>query len=56
MQMSYTKHRNAMTTSTPKGTREYAILLSIQQTIRFRNLNFLDFLRAGSLELSANQL
>jgi len=53
---AYTRHRNAMTTSTPKGTREYAILLSIQQTIRFRNLNFLDFLRSGSLELSANQL
>jgi hypothetical protein len=53
---AYTRHRNAMTTSTPKGTREYAILLSIQQTIRFRNLNFLDFLRPGSLELSANQL
>ncbi len=53
---AYTRHRNAMSISTPKGTREYAILLSIQQTIRFRNLNFLDFLRSGSLELSANHL
>jgi len=50
----YTRHRNAMTVSTPKGTHEYAVLLSIQQTIKFRNLSFLDFLRSGNLELGAN--
>jgi hypothetical protein len=50
----YTRHRKVMTVSTPKGTREYAILLSIQQTLKFRNLSFLDVLRSGNLEVVAN--
>jgi hypothetical protein len=47
----FTRLRNVMTTSTPKGTREYVILLSIQQTLRYRGMSFLDFLRSGQLEI-----
>jgi predicted RecB family nuclease len=52
----YTRHRKIMTVSTPKGTREYAILLSIQQTMKFRNQNFLDVLRSGNIQLVAPHL
>jgi hypothetical protein len=41
---AFTKLRNAMATSTPKGTKEYAILLSVQQTLKYRNSDFLKFL------------
>ena len=37
--------------ATPKGTREFATLLSIQQTLRYRGMGFLDFLRSGRLEI-----
>jgi hypothetical protein len=43
--------RNVMLTSTPKGTKEYAILLSIEQTLRYRGRSFMDFLRSGRTEL-----
>jgi hypothetical protein len=43
---AFTRIRNTMATSTVKGTKEYAILLSIQQTLKYRNLEFLDFLRS----------
>jgi len=43
--------RNTMTTSTPKGHREYATLLSIQQTLRYRGMGFLDFMRSGRMEI-----
>jgi predicted RecB family nuclease len=46
---AFTRLRNAMGTSTAKGTREYAILLSIQQTLKYRGINFLDFLRSNNM-------
>jgi predicted RecB family nuclease len=33
--------------SSPKGMREYAILLSICETCKYKGINFLDFLRSG---------
>jgi hypothetical protein len=46
---AFTRLRNAINTSTPKGTREYATLLSIQQTLRYRGMNFLEFMRSGRM-------
>jgi hypothetical protein len=40
-----------MTTSTPKGHREYATLLSIQPTLRYRGMGFLEFMRTGRMEI-----
>jgi hypothetical protein len=48
---SFTRIRNMMTISTPKGHREYATLLSIQQTLRYRGMDFLEFMRSGSMEI-----
>ena len=45
----FTRLRNVMVTSTPKGTREYCILLSLQQTLRYRGIGFLDFLKSGRI-------
>jgi predicted RecB family nuclease len=44
---AFTRLRNVMVTSTPKGTSEYCVLLSVQQTLRCRGIGFLDFLRSG---------
>jgi hypothetical protein len=43
--------RNAIITSTPNGTRDFATLLSIQQTLRYRGRNFLEFMRSDKLEI-----
>ena len=48
---AFTRLRNIMTTSTPKGHREYAVLLSIQQTLRYRGMGFLEFMRSGRTEI-----
>src|SRR3954462_1290841 len=48
---AFTRLRNVMCTSTAKGTSEYCILLSLQQTLRYRGIRFLDFLRSGALEI-----
>jgi predicted RecB family nuclease len=48
---AFTRLRNAINTSTPKGTREFAALLSIQQTLRYRGMGFLEFLRSGRMEI-----
>src|SRR5215469_12118420 len=48
---AFTRLRNVMVTSTPKGTAEYCILLSVQQTLRYRGKGFLDFLRSGRIEI-----
>ena len=48
---AFTRLRNVINTSTPKGTREYATLLSIQQTLRYRGMGFLEFMRSGRMEL-----
>jgi len=44
---AFTRIRNCIAASTVKGTKEYAILLSIQQTLKYRNIEFIDFLRSG---------
>src|SRR5271154_4588164 len=48
---AFTRLRNVMITSTPKGTREYCILLTLQQTLRCRGIGFLDFLRSDRVEI-----
>ncbi len=48
---AFVKLRNAMMTSTPKGTKEYAVLASIQQTLHYRGKSFLDFLRSGKTDI-----
>jgi hypothetical protein len=47
---AFTRLRNAIGTSTPKGHREYATLLSIQQTLRYRGMGFLEFMRSGKMK------
>jgi hypothetical protein len=46
---AFTRLRNGISTNTPKGTREYATLLSIQQTLRCRGMSFLEFMRSGRM-------
>jgi hypothetical protein len=48
---AFVKLRNGMKISTPKGTKEYATLLSIQQTLQYRGRDFLGFLRSGQLDI-----
>ena len=48
---AFTRLRNVMSTSTPKGTKEYCILLTLQQTLRCRGISFLDFLQSGRIEI-----
>jgi hypothetical protein len=48
---AFTRLRNVINTSTPNGTREYATLLSIQQTLRYRGIGFLEFMRSGRMEI-----
>jgi uncharacterized protein (UPF0212 family) len=48
---AFTRLRNVMVTSTPKGTSEYCVLLTVQQTLRYRGMGFLDFLRSGRIEI-----
>jgi hypothetical protein len=50
---AFTRLRNIMSTSTPKGHREYATLLSIQQTLRYRGMGFLEFIRSGRMEIDS---
>jgi predicted RecB family nuclease len=49
---AFTRLRNAISTSSPKGTRDYATLLSIQQTLRYRGRGFLEFMRSGEMEIA----
>lgn len=48
---AFTRLRNVINTSSPKGTRDYATLLSIQQTLRYRGREFLEFMRSGVMEI-----
>jgi hypothetical protein len=48
---AFTKLRNVILTSTPKGTQEYATLLSVQQTLKYRGMDFLEFMRSGKMEI-----
>jgi hypothetical protein len=50
---AFTRLRNVMITSTPKGTSEYCALLTVQQTLRYRGMGFLDFLRSGKTEIDS---
>jgi predicted RecB family nuclease len=50
---AFTRLRNTIATSTPKGHREYATLLSIQQTLQYRGMSFLEFLRSGRMEIGS---
>jgi hypothetical protein len=48
---AFVKLRNGMGTSTAKGTREYAIILSVQQTLKYRNMDFLKFLLSENRDI-----
>jgi Transposase IS66 family len=48
---AFTRLRNMMASSTAKGTADYCVLLSVQQTLRYRGIDFLDFLRSGKTEI-----
>ena len=48
---AFTRLRNVIFNSTPKGHREYATLLTIQQTLRYRGMGFLEFMRSGRMEI-----
>jgi predicted RecB family nuclease len=48
---AFTRLRNVMVTSTPKGTSEYCVLLTLQQTLRCRSMGFLNFLKSGRIEI-----
>jgi hypothetical protein len=50
---AFTRLRNTMASSTAKGTTDYCILLSVQQTLRYRGIGFLDFLRSGKTVIDA---
>jgi predicted RecB family nuclease len=50
---AFTRLRNGMATSTARGTTDYCILLSLQQTLRCRGIGFLDFLLSGRLEIES---
>jgi predicted RecB family nuclease len=38
---------------TPKGVRQYLVLLSISETCKYKGISFLDFLRSGEIDLDA---
>jgi predicted RecB family nuclease len=38
-------------TTTPKGIRDYLVLLSISETCRYKGIKFLDFLRSGQMDV-----
>jgi predicted RecB family nuclease len=37
--------------STPKGIRDYLVLLSISETCKYKGVSFLDFLRSGEIDV-----
>lgn len=50
---AFTRLRNVINTSSPKGTHDYAVLLSIQQTLRYRGKEFLEFMRTGEMNIDS---
>lgn len=48
---AFTRLRNVINTSSPKGTRDFATLLSIQQILKYRGREFLEFMRSGEMEI-----
>jgi predicted RecB family nuclease len=51
---AFARLRNVMISSTPKGTREFATLMSIQQTLHYRGMSFLEFLRSGKMDIGSS--
>lgn len=37
--------------SSPKGISDYLVLLSVEETCKYRGISFLDFLRSGELDI-----
>src|SRR5277367_4020064 len=52
---AFARLRNVIFNSTPKGHREYATLLTIQQTLRCRGMSFLEFMRSGRMEIRSEE-
>jgi len=51
---SFAMLRNAIgSTSSPKGIREYTVLLSVCETCKVRGISFLDFLRSGEVDINS---
>jgi hypothetical protein len=50
---AFTRLGNTMASSTANGTADYCILLSVQQTLRYRGIGFLDFVRSGKTAIDA---
>jgi hypothetical protein len=49
---AFARLRNAITaSSTPKGVREYLVLLSISETCIYKGVGFLHFLRSGETDI-----
>jgi predicted RecB family nuclease len=49
---SFARLRNVIgANGTPKGVREYLVLLSISETCKYKGVSFLDFLRSGEIDL-----
>jgi hypothetical protein len=51
---SFARLRNVIgANGTPKGVREYLVLLSISETCKYKGISFLDFLRSSEMDLEA---
>ena len=51
---AFARLRNAIgAKSTPKGIKEYLVLLSISETCRYKGVGFLHFLRSGEMDIDA---
>jgi hypothetical protein len=40
--------------STPKGIRDYLVLLSVSETCKYKGINFLSFLRSGEMDINTS--
>jgi hypothetical protein len=49
---AFARLRNAISASgTPKGVREYLVLLSVTETCIYKGVSFLDFFRSGESDI-----
>jgi Transposase IS66 family len=49
---AFARLRNGIEASvTPKGLKEYLVLLSISETCKYKGINFLEFLRSGEIDV-----
>jgi hypothetical protein len=54
---AFARIRNVIgSNSTPKGIREYLVLLSISETCKYKGLNFLSFLSSGEKDIDDYRL